>query len=112
MLDALRFAKLLAVLALASGTIGAFVPKDLEDRQRAAYGLAGPGFVVSWLVGVLVAWVAQTSLLEPWILGSIATSAFSINVVLWSTGKEGRRTPLAAALAVVSLLASLALMVW
>jgi hypothetical protein len=111
-LEALRFAKLLAVLALASGTIGAFVPRDLEDRQRAAYWLAGPGFLVSWLFGVLVAWQVGTSLLEPWILATLATSVLSIHVVLWSTGTEGRRTPLAATLAVLSLLASLALMVW
>lgn len=108
----LRFLKLVAVAALAAGTLGAFVPTSLEDRQRAAYAIAGPGFGATWILGFLMAWGSGVSLFAAWIAGSVVLSLISINVVLWSAGKEGRRSATAAALAIATLLASLALMVW
>jgi peptidoglycan/LPS O-acetylase OafA/YrhL len=107
----LRLVKLLAVALLASGTVGAFLPRDLEDRQRAAYALAGPGFGLSWVCGFLMIWAQQRSLLSGWLLGAAVLSVFSLNVVLWSTGKDGRRGPIAAALAIGSLALTIALMV-
>lgn len=106
----LRLVKLLAVALLASGTVGAFLPRALEDRQRAAYFLAGPGFGLCWFCGFLMVWAQQRSLLSLWVLGSIVLSLFSLNVALWSVGKDGRRGPSAAALAIGSLAATIVLM--
>jgi hypothetical protein len=108
----LRFVKLAAVLALAAGTLGAFVPVSLEDRQRFAYSIAGPGFGVTWVLGFVMAYGAGVSLLATWILGAGACSMISINVVLWAVGKEGRRSARAGAIASALLLVALALMVW
>lgn len=107
----LRLLKLLAVAAFAAGTVGAFLPRALEDRQRAAYLVAGPGFGVSWFAGFLMAWAQARSLLSIWLLGSVLLSLFGLNVVLWSVGKEGRRGPVAAALAIGSLALTMGLMV-
>lgn len=109
---ALRFVKLVGVAMLATGTVGAFVPRALEDRQRFAYPIAGAGFGITWLLGVFLAFGGGVSLFAAWIVGSAAMSLVSINVVLWSVGKEGRRSPRAAAIAIALLVASLALMVW
>jgi len=107
----LRLAKLLAVAALAAGTIGAFLPRALEDRQRAAYALMGPAFGICWAAGFFMIWAQQRSLLSLWIIASAVTSLFSLNVVLWSVGKDGRRGPIAAALAIGSLAITITLMV-
>lgn len=108
----LRLVKLLGVAALAAGTIGAFLPRDYDDRQRAAYALAGPGFGVSWIAGFLMIWAQGRSLLSLWVLGGIGLSLFSLNVVLWAVGKDGRRGPRAAALAIGTLALTIALMVY
>jgi hypothetical protein len=107
----LRLVKLLAVALLSAGTVGAFLPKSLEDRQRAAYTLLGPGFGISWFCGFLMVWAQQRSLLSLWLIGSVVLSIFSLNVALWSVGKEGRRGPIAAALGIGSLVLTIALMV-
>lgn len=109
---ALRFAKLIGVALLAAGTLGAFVPRALEDRQRFAYPVAGGGFGLTWLAGVFMAFGGGVSLFAAWIVGAVVTSLVSINVVLWSVGREGRRSLGAASLALALLVASLALMVW
>jgi hypothetical protein len=107
-----RFTKALAVAALFTGTIGAFLPRDLVERRRFATFFAGPGFVVSWGAGFLLAYLSSTSLFSGWLLGSMALSLFSLQVVLYTVGKDGRRGPITAFLATASLTATLALMVW
>ena len=108
----LRFCKLLAVLMLTSGTVGAFVSRDLTDRRRFAHWLAGPGFGLTWILGFVLASVEGVSFGEPWISGSLLLSLVSQHAVLYSVGKEGRRTRTAVALALMPLLATLALMSW
>jgi hypothetical protein len=108
----LRFFKLLGAALWASGTIGAFLPRDLVDRQRAAYFLMGPGFGLSWLLGFLLLFARQTSPISTWTLGAMLTSLFGLNVVLWSVGKDGRRGPIGASLAVGALIGTFALMVF
>lgn len=108
----LRFLKLVGVLALAAGTLGAFVPTSLEDRQRFAYAVAGPAFGVTWTLGFVMAWGAGVSLLSSWILIAATASMISINVVLWAVGKDGRRGAKSAMLASTFLLVALASMVW
>jgi hypothetical protein len=108
----LRFFKLISVLALATGTVGAFVPKALEDAQRFAYTLAGPGFGATWVLGFVMAYGGDVSLLSTWILVAACCSLVSINVVLFSIGREGRRGKTTALLACGLLAVSLAMMVW
>ena len=86
--------------------------RDIDDRRRFAYALAGPGFGACWLLGFGLAAATGQSFLSAWILGSLALSFFSLQVVLYAVGKDGRRTPLTAALILVPLIATVALMVF
>ena len=72
----LRFAKVLGVAALFTGSAGAVMARDLADRRRFAFALAGPGLGVTWGVGAGLAAVTGVSLLSWWILGAIALSLF------------------------------------
>jgi hypothetical protein len=112
MVPLLRFLKLLAVAGLFTGSVGAIVPRSLEDRQRFAYAIAGPSFGVAWLCGFGLAVQEEQPLLQGWILGGIALSFFSLQAVLFAVGKEGRRGVGAAVAIVLPLVATVALMVW
>ena len=109
---ALRFLKVLSVAALFAGTIGAFLAREWKDRRLFAYALAGPGFGATWLAGFGLSEVTAQSLLAPWILGALGLSFFSLQVVLYGVGKESRRGPVIALLAVLPLVGCVALMVW
>jgi membrane protease YdiL (CAAX protease family) len=109
---ALHFAKLVAVALLFTGSIGAVFAKDYADRRRFAYALAGPGFGLSWILGFVLAGTVPFSLLSTWILCGLGLSFFSLQVVLYAVGKDGRRTPLTATLILAPLVATLALMVF
>lgn len=108
----LRFIKLVSVLALAAGTVGVFLSKPLEDAQRFAYAVAGPGFGMTWVIGFVMAYGSDVSLLATWIVIAGLCSLVSINVVLYSVGNENRRGVLAACLACGLLAIALAMMVW
>jgi hypothetical protein len=108
----LRFAKVLSVAALFTGTVGAFVPRDLRDRRVFAYAIAGPGFGLTWACGFFLAASMEISLLSSWILAALVLSFFSLQVVLYSVGKEGRRGPVPASLAIAPLVATVGLMIW
>lgn len=108
----LRFVKLLAVLALAAGTAGAFVPRALEDRRRFAYLLAAPGLAVTWGAGLAMASGSGVSPIAPWIAGAAIASTVGINVVLWAVGREGRRSWAAGGISIASIVVAMALMVW
>jgi hypothetical protein len=108
----LRVLKVLGVAALFSGTIGSLLPRDLADRRRFAYGLAGPGFGVAWLAGFGLAAAEEISIASLWIIGAMALSLLSLQVVLFAVGREGRRGALVAALAIAPLVATVVLMVY
>jgi hypothetical protein len=108
----LRVIKLLAVGALFAGTLGAFVSRDLHDRRVFAYALAGPGFGLSWITGFALGGIEELELLATWVIAAMACSLFSLQVVLYAVGKEGRRSVVAAAMALVPLVATVALMVY
>lgn len=112
LLEALRLLKILAAMALGAGTVGAFLPASLEDRQRAAYFVAGPGWGLSMALGFVLTWTRGISLLSGWVLASMVLAIFSINVVLFSVGIEGRRNKTTATLALGSLVAIVVLMVY
>lgn len=107
----LEIAKLLAVAGYFAGTVGAFLPERLEDRQRAAYWLAGPCFGLTWALGFVLVWARQQSALSLWVVGAMVLSLFSVNVVLFATAKDGRRSGTTASLAIVPLVLCVVLMV-
>lgn len=108
----LKFVKLLAVALLFTGTVGSVLARDLGDRRRFAYGLAGPGFGVSWAAGFALATVEDVPLLSTWVLGAVGLSLFSLQVALFAVGREGRRNATTATLAIAPLVATVALMIW
>lgn len=109
--ELLKILKLLGVAVLFSGTVGAVLPRSLEDRRRAAYFLAGPGFGVTWIAGFLLAIRQQRPLLSWWSITAIVLSLFSLQVVLFSVGIDGRRSGVVAALAIAPLVGCVAAMV-
>jgi hypothetical protein len=109
--DALLICKLLGVVTLFAGTIGSVVARDLADRRRFAYVLAGPGFGVSWACGFGLAALEERSLLSTFILLAMVLSLTSLQVVLYSVGKEGRRSAVVALLAIAPLAVTVGLMV-
>jgi hypothetical protein len=109
---ALRVVKVLAVAALFAGSIGAVLARDLADRRRFAYWLAGPGFGLAWATGFGLVAVTAVSLLSWWILGALVLSFFSLQVVLFAVGREGRRGPVTASLILLPLVATVVLMVY
>jgi hypothetical protein len=109
--ESLKIAKLLSVALLFTGTIGAVLPRALEDRRRFAYWIAGPAFATTWLFGFLLAFMQQTALVTWWVITAIVLSLFSLQVVLFSVGVEGRRNGTVATLAVLPLVGCVAVMV-
>lgn len=112
MLLTLRFVKLLCVFAAFAGTVGAFLPEDLVARRRAAFWLGVPGIALAWAFGFFLAGEQSVPMLQGWVLGSMALSFFTLQVLLWSVAKPGRRSPTAATLALFPLLGTVALMVF
>lgn len=108
----LRFIKSLAVALLFTGSLGALIVRDLEERRKLAYRVAGPAFGATWVAGFGLVGLRRVSLLSGWILCSMLLSVVSINGVLYVAGKAERRGPLAVALIVLPLVAIVALMVF
>lgn len=109
---ALRFAKLLAVMLFAGGTAGAFLSRDLGDRRRAAFLVAAPGFVATWILGFAMRSAMRTTLATAWIAGAAITSTIAVNLVLWAVAREGRRGWLVASASALMLIATMALMIF
>lgn len=111
LIQLLRILKLLAVVLLATGTLGATLRLPLETRRLFAYRLAGPGFGLTWVVGFVYASILETPLTSSYILASMALSLFSLQVVLYLAGKQERGSALASALAIGPLVLTIVLMV-
>lgn len=108
----LKIGKLLGVLAFFTGTLGATWASSFEDRQRAAFRLAAPGFFLVWAFGVGLTRVAGISLLSVWLLGAAFCSLVTINAVLYAVGKEDRANRGARVFALGPFLIALVLMIW
>jgi hypothetical protein len=112
LLSLLRFLKLLAVAGVFTGSIGAFVPRDLRDRRVFAYAIAGPSYGFAWLMGFCLVAREEQPFLQTWILGGLALSFFALQAVLFAVGKDERRGPGVAVAILAPLVATVALMVW
>jgi hypothetical protein len=108
----LRFAKLVAVMMLFSGTLGVTMSGSLEARRRFAVLLVGPGFGLTWALGFVLVRFTSYSLLSTFVLGAMALSMLSLQGVLYLAGKAERRGVVAKLVAVVPLLLALWLMVF
>jgi hypothetical protein len=76
--------KHLAVAALAAGLLGAALLRDEEDRQRAVYALATPGFLGAWIAGYGLLRETGVSMGAPWISASLITSLGALAAAAWS----------------------------
>lgn len=108
----LRLAKLLAVVLFSVGTIGATLPLGIEQRRWFAYRMAGPGFALTWMIGLVWASFVEWPLTSPWILGTMALSFTSLQAVLYLGGREERGGPISTAIAIVPLVLCFVLMVF
>ncbi len=108
---ALRLAKLLGVLAFAMGVAIAVAPTQDAARRRAAYWLATPGFIVTWIAGWGMARLAAISLGRPWISVSMLASLIALHELLREVEPGRPRSRARAVVIVVALLVSVAAMV-
>ncbi len=99
----LRFLKWIALFLLVSGTLGAFTSGRLQDRQRAAYWMATPGFVLTWVFGYQAAAKMGISLGSPWISVTMLSSLGALAVTIWSVERERAMRWIPAIIAVGSL---------
>ena len=108
----LRFTKLVGILAFAMGIGGALLGSEGPQRQRAAYWLATPGFLLTALAGFGMVKATGASLGAPWISGSLVLSLVALELTVRSV-EPGRPRSTAHMVGIVgALVAVLALMVW
>lgn len=115
----LRLAKFVAVIAFAMGIALALAATDdpalraanQRVRQRAAYWLATPGFIVTWIAGWGMAKQYAISLGKPWITISMVASLVALHETIRDVEPGRPRSKARTAVIVVALLLSLASMV-
>jgi hypothetical protein len=112
---ALRFFKLVSVVLLFSGSLGAVMASDLADRRRFALRMGVPGLCLSWAFGFALVYQTSASLLTTWVLGALFLSFVSLQGLIFIAARasQSERTGRgAAALVLLPLFSTLALMVW
>lgn len=108
----LRIGKILSVVLLCTGALGASSARSYEDRQRAAHWLAVPAFFGVWGFGLGLSHFTGVRLFSWWLLGSGLCSIVAINGVLYAVGREERATRGARWVCLLPLAIALILMVW
>jgi len=109
---ALRFAKFIGMLAFGMGIGGALLGGAGRQRQRAAYWVATPGFLVMALAGFGMVKATGVSLGAPWISGSLVLSLGALELTIRSV-EPGRASSVARVVGIVgALVGVLVLMVW
>lgn len=108
----LRFLKWIAVFLLVSGILGAFMAGGLKDRQRAAYWLATPGFVLTWTLGFAIAETRSISMGSPWVSTTMLATIVGLAVTIWSVEKDRRLRWIPGVVAIGTLLLSTAVMTY
>lgn len=109
---ALRFAKFVGMLAFGMGIGGALLGGEAAQRQRAAYWLATPGFLLTALAGFGLVKATGVSLGAPWISGSLLLSLVALDLTVRSVEPGRPRSVPRAVGTFVALIAVVALMVW
>jgi hypothetical protein len=108
----LHFVKFLGVSLFVGGSVAALTVKNDDDAVRLAFRVMGPGFLLTYVTGFLLVRLTDRSLLEGWLLSSIATGIVALQVVLWAASKPGRRTPMVKVIVHALQAVTMALMVW
>lgn len=108
---ALRLAKWVGLMTFSAGVAGAVLPSSWEDRQRAVYQLATPGFVLTWMAGYGLMRSTSVSMGSPWISGTLLLSLVTLQAIVWGVERPDRRRGVVAVVALGGLLGSTALMV-
>jgi hypothetical protein len=109
----LRLAKFVGVIALAMGVALALAPGSDNGvaRRRAAYWLATPGFIVTWIAGWGMAHTRAISLGKPWISVSMLASIVALHELLRDVEPGRPRSTARTVVILVALFFSLASMV-
>lgn len=108
----LRFLKLIGTMCFAAGVLSAMFPMAHPTRARLIYVLGGAGFLISWAAGFIYAPLIGYPLTQSWVLGSMVSSVFTLNVLLYLAGKAERYGVKPCVLATAGFLVTVALMVW
>jgi hypothetical protein len=111
----LRLAKFVGVLAFAMGLALALAPSTTPDmaamRRRAAYWLATPGFILTWIAGWGMAKQYAISLGRPWVSISMLASLVALHELLRDVEPGRPRSRVRVAVIVLALFVSLTSMV-
>ncbi len=105
-----RVVKWVGVLLFAAGVLGGVMARDVEDRRRAVYAAATPGFIVAWVAGWNLLREAGVSMGSAWVSAGLVLSLVTLQAVVWGVERAGRPRVLVTAVALGSLLANVALM--
>jgi hypothetical protein len=109
---ALRFAKFVGMVVFATGIGGALLGSSTPQKQRAAYWVATPGFLLTALAGFGMVKATGASLGAPWIAASVLLSLVVLDLTVRSV-EPGRPPSLLRVVGIVAaFVAALALMVW
>lgn len=104
-----QYAQYLGILLFAGGAIATIAASGLKIRQRAAYFVAAPGFMMAWGGGHIATDYLEHELFSPWHVAAFLCLVASMNLVHWSVAGEDRKSPVISALILVTLAASVAL---
>jgi FtsH-binding integral membrane protein len=108
----LRLAKFVGVLAFAMGIAISLAPTtDDSIRRRAAYWLATPGFLLTWLAGYGLAKMYAISLGRPWITVSMLASLIALHELVRDVEPGRPRSTIRTVVILAALGVSLASMV-
>jgi hypothetical protein len=107
----LRLAKLIGVIAFAMGIAVAIAPGHERVRQRAAYALATPGFVITWIAGYGMAKMYAISLGRPWITIAMVASMLALHETIRDVEPGRTRSRARVTVILLALFAALAAMV-
>jgi hypothetical protein len=108
----LKLAKFVAILLLGGATAGALREGSLESRQRAAYVVGVPAFLLVGTAGYGLTRLTGVSLGAPWIAGTLLLSLVWLALLFRAVEADSRRTPLVRGLAWSTLVGALALMIF
>lgn len=111
-IQALRFAKFIAIALYGGGIIAVFAAESVVRRKAILAGIVGPSFLATWTLGFFLAFMTETRLLSAFVIYTLISSFIALQAALYYGFAEGRKRTAPATIAGLSLLASYAFMVY
>lgn len=108
----IRFAKLVFVGLFFAGSVGSVIVENQQERKRFTFYLAAPSLAITWLLGFVLVGFLQLPILSLWVIGSLILSMLALQVALYVSMGENRGGTLSLLLVLVSLVGTVALMVF